>query len=300
MTTTAWTIASRRAQGLARVADYVELARPKIAALVLITVAVAGFVARWGQPDLVDLLHALVGTALIAASASAMNQWWERRSDALMERTRGRPLPSGRLTATQVLAAGSVSLLSGLGYLTLTVGGLTGLLGALTWSIYVGLYTPLKYRTIHNTLVGAIAGAMPVAIGWSAVGGRLELRALALFWIVFLWQFPHFMAIAWIYRRQYGRAGLRMITVVDPSGRRAGVQAVLAALALLPVSFLPGLVTPAAAAYIAGAFLLGSVQLVCAMLFLFQQGESSARRLLNVSLIYLPALLTLLTLLPFL
>ena len=298
MNTSAWTIEPRRAQVLARIVDYVELTKPRISALVLVTVAVAGLVARWGQPDLTMLAHVLLGTALVAASASAINQWLERQRDALMERTADRPLPAGRLSGAEVLTVGCVTVLAGVGYLVMTVGWVTGLLGAVTWLLYTAVYTPLKTRTHWNTAVGAVAGAMPVAMGWSAVGGPMGLRGAALFLIVFLWQFPHFMAIAWIYRRQYQRAGIQMITVVDPSGRRAGIQAVLTALALLPISFIPGLLTPAASLYVAGAFVLGAGQLVCATLFLVRQEDASARRLLAASLIYLPVLLLLLTFLP--
>lgn len=298
MTTTVWTLPSRRTHVLTRFRDYVELAKPRISVMVLVTVAVSGFVARWGQPDLVLLAHAVLGTGLVAASASALNQWLERHRDALMARTAARPLPSGRLSGNEVMWFSLVTVVLGLGYLAATVGGLTTLLGAITWILYTLVYTPLKVRTPWNTAVGAIPGAMPIAIGWSAAGGQFDLRAASLFLIVFLWQFPHFMAIAWIYRQQYARAGMQMLTVVDPTGRRAGLQAVAAALALLPVSFVPGLLTPTAGLYVAAAFLLGAGQLLCAVLFCLNQEESSARRLLRASLVYLPTLLVLLTLLP--
>ena len=227
-------------------ADYVELTKPKIAVLVLVTVAVAAFVASWGPPDGWLLLHTLVGTALVAASASALNQWLERDTDALMVRTADRPLPAGRLSGGQVLTFrcrhdrrwASV-------YLAACVGLLTAALGLLTWAMYVVVYTPLKRRTPANTAVGAVAGALPVLMGWTAVGAPLDLRAWSLFLIVFLWQFPHFMAIAWIYRRDYDGAGLKMLSTVDPSGMRAGVQAIMAALVLVPVSLVPCLSQPA-------------------------------------------------------
>ena len=163
MNTSAWTIEPRRAQVLARVVDYVELTKPRISALVLVTVAVAGLVARWGQPDLTRLAHVLLGTALVAASASAINQWLERQRDALMERTADRPLPAGRLSGAEVLTVGCVTVLAGVGYLVMTVGWVTGLLGAVTWLLYTAVYTPLKTRTHWNTAVGAVDGAMPVA-----------------------------------------------------------------------------------------------------------------------------------------
>jgi len=298
MSTSTLSVPRRRTQLLARAADYGELTKPRISVLVLATVAVSSFVARWGQPELVPLLHALIGTGLVAASASALNQWREWRTDQLMERTWERPVPAGRLTPREVLGFGTVLVVAGLVHLVLTTGWAPAGWAAITWVIYVGWYTPLKRVTAWNTAVGAVAGALPVLIGWSAVQGRLDVRAAALLLILFLWQFPHFMAIAWIYRRDYARAGLRMATVVDPSGRRAGVQAVLGALALLPVSFVPALSVPQPAAYLCLALLLGAAQLACAVVFLLRRDDGSARRLLRASLVYLPCLLMLLTWLP--
>jgi protoheme IX farnesyltransferase len=207
-------------------------------------------------------------------------------------------LPAGRLSSTQVLTFGAVTLSLGIAYLLVNVGWLTALLGALTWILYTMVYTPLKSRTSWNTAVGAVGGAMPVAIGWAAAGGQWGVRPAALLLMVFLWQFPHFMAIAWLYRQQYAKAGLQMLTVVDPSGRRAGIQAVVAALALLPVSIAPGLLTSTGGLYVVAAFVLGVGQLICSLLFLRHKDEVSARRLLRASLVYLPALLVLLILLP--
>ena len=300
MSTSTLTIQRVRTHWLARLADYLELTKPKISVLVLLTVAVASFVAAWGQPSPLVLLHALVGTALVMASASSLNQWLECDCDARMERTADRPLPAGRLCRREVLALAITTIVAGLGYLALWVGWVTANWAALTWVLYVGLYTPLKSRTSWNTAVGAVAGAMPVMIGWSATGGTLDLRAATLLMIVFLWQFPHFMAIAWIYRRQYSKAGLKMLTVVDPSGRWAGVQAVVAALALLPISLLPAALGPAAAVYSVAALLLGTGQLICAVLFCARLDEKTARLLLRASLVYLPTLLTLLMLIPLL
>ncbi|HUY89325.1 MAG TPA: heme o synthase [Pirellulales bacterium] len=275
-----------------RVCDYVELTKPKIAALELVTVAVAAVVASSGTLDPWRLFHALLGTALVAAGASAWNQLLERETDALMERTADRPLPAGRLSVREVLGFGSAASLAGVLYLALLVNPLTSALGAATWVLYVCIYTPLKSRSHANTMVGAVAGAMPILMGWAAVGRSLDLGAATLFLIVFLWQFPHFMAIAWIYRRQYAEAGLQMLPVVDPSGLRAGGQAVLAALALLPVSLLPSMVSFAGSVYFAWALLLGAAQLACAAMFLFRLSDGSARMLLRASLVYLPSLLT--------
>lgn len=300
------TLALDRSTGwLARATDYVELTKPRIGALVLVAVAASGFVARWGRPDPVALLNALLGTLLVAASASALNQWWERRSDILMDRTASRPLPAGRLRTTEVVGFALLTFVAGGVYLAVAVNGLTAIWSIFSWFVYVWVYTPLKARSSLNTAVGAVAGAMPVLIGWSAVGGSLDLtadpRVAALFVLLFLWQFPHFMAIAWIYRQQYARAGLKMLTVVDPSGRRAGVQALVSALGLLPVSFIPALFSPGigGSVYLVAAFVLGLGQLVCAVHFMVRRDELAARRLLRASLIYLPVLLGFLVSIPF-
>jgi protoheme IX farnesyltransferase len=283
---------------LSRVADYVELTKPKIAMMVLVTVAVAAFVAGWGPPSGWLLLHTLVGTALVAASASAFNQWLERDTDALMARTADRPLPAGRLSGSQVLAFGFVTIVLGIVYLAASVSLLTAALGLLTWALYVVIYTPLKRLTPANTAVGAVAGALPVLMGWTAVGVPLDLRGWSLFLIVFLWQFPHFMAIAWIYRRDYDGAGLKMLSTVDPSGFRAGAQAIVAALVLVPVSVVPCLTLPAGSIFLVWALVLGLGQLLCAVAFFVQKTDTSARRLLLASLVYLPAMMGLLALGP--
>jgi protoheme IX farnesyltransferase len=297
MSTTSLVI-DRRASLPARVADYVELTKPKIAALVLVTVAVAAFVADWGPPGGWLLIHTLVGTALVAASASALNQWLERDTDALMHRTADRPLPAGRLGGAQVVAFGALAILLGTVYLAALVGLATAALGLLTWTIYVWIYTPLKRHTVANTAVGAVAGAMPVLMGWSAVGAPFDLRAWSLFMIVFLWQFPHFMAIAWIYRREYAGAGLKMLSTVDASGHRVGAQAMMAALALVPVSLVPCLAQPGSGVLLAWALVLGVGQLICAACFFLETSERTARRLLVASLVYLPAMMGLLALAP--
>lgn len=297
MSTTAVAI-ERREGTTARVTDFLELTKPRISAMVLVTVAVAAFVAGWGPPDGWLLANTLLGTALVAASASALNQWLERDSDALMERTADRPLPAGRLSGGQVIGFSLIAIVAGTFYLALSVGMLTAALGLLTWTLYVWVYTPLKRRTPANTAIGAVAGALPVLMGWSAVGSIWDLRAWALFLILFLWQFPHFMAIAWIYRREYAAAGLRMLSTVDPSGQRAAAQAMTAALVLVPVSLVPCLSLPAGSLLVGWALALGVAQLLCAAVFFVQKSEPAARRLLLASLIYLPAMMGLLALGP--
>jgi protoheme IX farnesyltransferase len=282
---------------LARLADFVELTKPRIAALELVTVAAAAFFAAGGPVAPGVLLATLFGTALVAASASALNQWLERHSDALMERTARRPLPAGRLSSREVLRFGVACALSGAVLLGVAVNLPTAAIGLLTWLLYVAVYTPLKTKSPANTMIGAIAGAMPVLMGWTCVGKPLDLDAAILFIVLFLWQFPHFMAIAWIYRRDYAAAGMAMLTVADPTGRRAGAQAVLAALMLIPISLLPAvrLIEPT---YFAVALVLGIAQLVASTLFMLHLDERSARRLLRVTLVYLPAVLLLLMLTP--
>ncbi|MFO0906607.1 MAG: heme o synthase [Pirellulales bacterium] len=299
-TTSATDVKPHPAPWAALASDYVALTKPRIAVMMLITVAVAAFVARWGQPDMWHVMHAVVGVALVAASASAVNQWLERETDGRMPRTASRPLPAGRLTSREVLWFAAVTLIAGTTYLLATLRWDTAAWAVATWVVYVLAYTPLKTKSSVNTAVGAVSGAMPVCVGWAAVGGAYDIRMASLFTTLFLWQFPHFMAIAWLYREQYAKAGLQMLTVVDPTGRRAGVQAVLSAVGLLPVSLVPALFGPAPGAglYAAIAFLLGAAQLACAVIFFAQRSEASARLLLRASLIYLPALLGLLMFVP--
>lgn len=299
MSTSTLVCEQRRSTLAGRLADYLELTKPRISVLVLITVGIGALAASGGDIGLVLLLHTLLGTALVAASASTWNQWIERGTDQLMNRTSNRPIATGRLSTAEVFLFGTVTLIAGIAQLAISVNWTTALLGLATWVMYVVIYTPLKSRTSFNTVVGAIAGAIPVLMGWAAVGEPLTLTAWTLFTIVYLWQFPHFMAIAWIYRRQYEAAGLQMLTVVDPSGRRAGTQAVMSALTLLPISLLPCLVnfqqgSSLSAVYAVGAVLLGAVYLASSLAFMRRQHEGSARRLLRVSIVHLPVLLTLL------
>lgn len=291
-------VPDRREGALARLADYAQLAKPRIAALELVVVAVAMYVGASGPVAAPLVVATLIGTALVAASASAANQWLERRIDAQMPRTRSRPLPAGRLTSREVLRFAAVTLLAGVVVLAAFPGWTCVMAAVLTWILYVAAYTPLKRISPCNTAVGAVAGALPVVIGWTAVGGSWDLRLAALVMILFLWQFPHFMAIAWLYRREYAGAGLAMLTVVDSTGLRAAYQSVLAAAMLLPISLLPlpliETVPPGWFAYVAWSLLLGICQLALAVRFLARRDDASARVLLRASLIYLPSLLTVL------
>jgi protoheme IX farnesyltransferase len=305
MSTSVLTYENRRQAVVVRAGHFLELTKPKIAALELVTVVVAAIIASSGVPTNVWLVvHAVIGTALVAASASALNQLLECESDRLMDRTAGRPLPAGHITSRDALFFGAVTFLLGSVYLMVMVNWMTAIVGVSTWLLYVAVYTPLKSRTTANTLVGALAGAGPVLMGWTAVKPQFAttedaLLAGTLFVIVFLWQFPHFMAIAWIYREQYKSIGARMLTVVDLTGRLAGKQAVWAAAVLVPVSLYPAIIMRAGPLYFALALLLSIVQLWIAIRFMIAPGDDTARRLLRCSLVYLPALLGLLIVTPF-
>jgi protoheme IX farnesyltransferase len=275
-----------------RFADYVALTKPRVAVLVLFTVAAGGLLASRVAPDLVTLTHALIGTALVAAGASALNQLLERHSDALMRRTEYRPLPAGRLQPSEVWLFGLTLAVAGLAYLAVTVRQpLCVAVAAFTCASYVFVYTPLKRKTTLNTLVGAVPGALPPVIGWTALGGSLDVGALSLFLILFFWQVPHFLAIAWIYREDYARANLRMLPVVDEYGILTGRQMVLYCLALVPISLYPVMQHQAGWIYALAAVALGSGFLATALMFVRIPGAIQARRVLQASLIYLPALL---------
>ena len=302
MSATTVAIAPPQTVVLGRVRDYIELTKPKIAVLELVVVLAAGIVATWGQPSPLPLVHAMVGTLLVAASASAANQYLERRRDGRMPRTANRPLPALRIAPWEALTFSAVTLAAGMGYIAWLVNWPCLIWAGLTWAVYVLAYTPLKTVSCLNTAVGAVAGALPVLIGWSAAGQRIDERAIALFLVLFLWQFPHFMAIAWLYREQYSRAGHKMLTVIEPTGRRAGRQAVLAALALVPVSILPVLASPGGGSvlYAVLAAALGLAQLALAAAFWHAATDWRARLLLRASLVYLPTLLVMLMLVPWL
>jgi protoheme IX farnesyltransferase len=300
MSTSTLSIVAERPAILSRLCDYIELTKPRIAVLELVVVLAAGVVATWGQPSPQLLLHAMLGTLLVAASASAANQWLERRPDARMPRTANRPLACGRLTSGEALVFSTICLILGAADLALFTNAAAAMWALLTWVLYVLAYTPLKQVSSTNTAVGAVAGALPVLIGWTAVGGQLDGRAMALFLVLFLWQFPHFMAIAWLYRRDYGSAGYQMLTVVDPTGSRAGRQAVIAAIGLIPISVLPVLASPGfgSVLYAALAAFLGLCYLLIAAAFWRQPTDTTARILLKASLVYLPTVLITLMLAP--
>lgn len=281
----------------ARLVDYVELTKPRVAVLVLFTVGVGVLLAGGRAFPFLVLLHTILGTALVAAGASALNQWYERDSDARMQRTEKRPLPSGRLQALEVFVFGLALGLSGVLYLALTLSHLlAALLAAATFVLYVAVYTPLKRRTPLNTLIGAVPGALPPLIGWCAVRGEWTHEAGMLFLILFLWQVPHFLAIAWMYRTEYARAGLLMLPVIDPDGRRTSQNMILYCLALWAVSLQPVFYGDAGLLYLSGAMLLGLMFVATALGFQRWRTYCQARRVLRASLLYLPGLFVLLLL----
>jgi heme o synthase len=268
-----------------------ELFKARLTGLVLMTTLVGFYMASEGRLDYLRLLHTMLGTALLASGASALNQFWERDYDARMRRTRNRPLPAGRLQPRSVLWIGCVLSFLGLVDLALEVNGITVFLGACTLSIYLLLYTPLKRVSWLNTAVGAIPGALPPMMGWTAARGHLSAEAGALFSILALWQLPHFMAIAWIYRDEYARAGFKMLSVVDPTGRRTARLAVVCALALLPASLCPWLLGMAGSFYLAAGLILGAIFFGSAIEFARCLTISRAKQLFLASILYLPLLL---------
>jgi protoheme IX farnesyltransferase len=277
---------------LARAADYLQLCRPRVAVMVLLTVLIGGLLAAEGPAPTV-LWHAILGTALVTAAASIVNQYIERDTDALMPRTANRPLPAGRLAAGEVLALGTTAAVLGLGYLAVVSPPAAAVCG-ITFVLYVFAYTPAKRTTPLNTLIGAVPGALPPVIGWAAVRGRFDGGALALFLIVFVWQVPHFLAIAWMYRDDYAKGGLAMLTVRDRRGDRTAEQMLLYGLTLVPVSLTPALGGLAGAGYVLGALALGVYFLRPIWRFRRQRDRAAARAVLRASLVYLPGLLCLL------
>jgi len=270
--------------------DYLGLTKPRLNLLVVATSAAGYYLGAPGAPG-AAMLQAVAGTALVAAGAAVLNQVAERDTDGLMRRTRGRALPDGRVLPGDarlfgiILAAGGLTLLAALPHL------LAAWLALTTLILYLAVYTPLKRRTPLATLVGAVPGALPPLIGWTASRGDISLGGAALFAIVFLWQIPHFMAIAWMYRDDYAKAGFPMLAVIDPEGRRAGRQAVVYAAALLPISAVPALAGVSGAAYLITALGLGTVLLWLAIRFAATRTDHSARALFYASITYLPVLL---------
>jgi heme o synthase len=279
------------ASALRRMADYAELAKPRIVLMILITAFVGFYVGSESVPNYLRLMQALFGTALAAAGTLALNQLLERDTDAKMMRTRHRPLPDGRLQPREALWFGLLLTSAGLVYLWLAVNLISAAVTALITLSYLLCYTPMKLRSSLCVLVGAVPGALPPVIGWVAATGSLDLGAWVLFAIIFLWQVPHTLAIARLYREDYARAGIQFLPAVDLDGESTNRQIISHTAALLAVSLLPTLLGLAGPVYFLVAFILGIGFLVSGIRLAFESTLSRARKLLFASLIYLPALL---------
>ncbi|MFN8058734.1 MAG: heme o synthase [Vicinamibacterales bacterium] len=286
-----WPLATTRS----RAADFVALTKPRLNMLVLATAAVGYYLGDPPPLDVVRCLHAVIGTALVAGGSAAFNQAFEPRHDALMMRTRLRPVPDGRVGVGEALVFATVLSIAGLAELALGTNLLTAGVALVTLGVYVVVYTPLKSRTAFSTVVGAIPGALPPMIGWTAATGVLSREAWILFGVVFLWQLPHFLAIAWMFRDDYARAGFPLLPVVERDGRTTAYQVMTYASALLPVSLLPTLVGLAGRTYFMGALALGVALLAVAMRFAFARNRVNARLLFFASIVYLPLIFGLMT-----
>jgi len=283
------------ARGRGQVAsDLVALTKPRVVVMVLVTTLVGYDVGLTEAADYLRMIHLLIGTLLAASGTLALNQYWERDVDARMDRTRTRPLPAGRLQPLEALLFGVALTMLGAAYLGALVGAVVALVTAATAILYLFAYTPLKRRTALCTLVGAVPGALPPVAGWAAARSDVTLDAWVLFGILFLWQLPHTLSIARLYREDYARAGVRLLPVVDPNGGSTERQIILACVGLLAVSLLPAVIGWTGPIYLAGALALGLAFAGVGIGQALAPSARSARRVLLVSLLYLPLLLGLL------
>jgi protoheme IX farnesyltransferase len=269
---------------------YLELTKPRITWLILMSTGVGYFFGLSGDLDWWVLLHTIFGTGLLASGTAALNQWYEREADSRMTRTKMRPLPAGLITPAKALTFGIALSVAGFLQLWLGVNLITAFLGAFTLISYLFVYTPLKSRSPHSTTIGAIPGAMPPLIGYAAAAGTLTAEAWALFAILFLWQFPHFYAIAWMYREDYANAGIRMLPVVEPDGESTARRMFWFTVALIPVSLLPVALSMAGKFYLAAAILLGAYFLLASWRIRGDRTRPAARRVMLASVAYLPLL----------
>ena len=274
------------------VADYLALTKPRLNSLVVVTSAGGYYLGASSPHTLLPMAAAAAGTALVAGGAAVLNQVYERETDALMQRTRLRPLPDRRVTPEDARTFGTLLAAGGIVLLSVSANALAALLALVTLVVYLTIYTPMKRRSPLATLIGAVPGALPPLIGWAAASGTVSLGGWSLFAIVFLWQIPHFMAIAWLYRDDYARAGFPMLPVVEPDGRRTGRQAVLYAAALVPISLAPSVVGITGAAYFWTALVLGVGLLWIAARFAVSRTDATARVLFYSSITYLPLIWT--------
>jgi protoheme IX farnesyltransferase len=281
-----------RVRRKSRVGNYVELTKPRLTLLSVLTTLAGFYVGTSGSVDAMLLLHTLAGTFLVGGGCGALNMYVEREHDGLMKRTMNRPLPAGRILPIEALLVGLLLTLGGTAYLMLAVNVTTGAIALVTAITYVLFYTPLKRLTPLNTLVGAIPGALPPVIGWTAAGNGLGVEAMVLFAILFFWQMPHFLSLAWMYRKDYQRAGYRMLTVFDPDGASTSRQILIYTATLVPITLLPTLFGIAGYVYFFGALLLGIGFVAYAMVLLMGARRTAhARGVFYYSLLYLPALL---------
>ncbi len=269
---------------------YIELTKPRITWLILMSTGIGFFSGADGGWTWLVLLHTIAGTALIASGTAGLNQWYEWAADARMARTRQRPIPSGRLTRTQAFVFSAVLSVAGFVELALGVNWLTGWLGLFTLATYLFVYTPLKQKSWHSTTVGAIPGAMPPLMGYVASHGSLDWPGWALYAILFVWQFPHFYAIAWMYREDYGRAGIRMLPVVEPDGVSTARHILIFLLLLIPVSLAPTLLAMTGTLYLVGALIAGAYFLRAGLRVVRDKSLMNARGVLLASVVYLPVL----------
>lgn len=272
---------------------YVALTKPDVSFLVLVTTAAGFYMGARGPVDWLHMVHTVFGTMLIAGGTAALNHYAERESDRLMRRTASRPLPTGVLKPSQALAYGVALSVGGAVYLYFAAGALAAGLGAAACLGYLLAYTPLKKRTVWATFIGAFPGAVPPMIGWAAASGRLDLGAWLLFAILFFWQFPHFHAIAWMYREDYARAGILMLPVVDPAGARTFRQILMTAAALVGISVLPAVFGLAGTIYVVGALLLSVALLQVCLWAARTKTNAQAKWLMHATVVYIPLLLAL-------
>lgn len=277
-----------------RIAAFSELTKPRIAVLLVLTSAAGFYLGSGPQFDTVLFIHAMIAISLLAFGVATLNQYVERAIDPLMDRTAVRPLPTGRVTPAEALVFGIVLCAAAEAYLLIAVNPLTAFLGLIVIVGYVFVYTPLKTRTSVSTALGAIPGALPPLMGWTAAAGEISIVAWSLFAMQFLWQFPHFLAIAWMYRDQYAKAGILMLPVVEPSGSITMRQIVLFSIMLVPVSLAPYFFGKAGLTFLVGAAVLGIGMLLVSVLTAISRTDAAARRLLLASVIYLPILFLLL------
>jgi len=276
-----------------KLAAYVELTKPRIALMLVLTSAAGFYLGTANGFDVTLFFNSMIGIALLASGVATLNQVWERKTDALMERTAKRPLPTQKISFTEALVFGISFCLVAEIYLAFLVNSLTAILGLTVIVGYVLLYTPLKTRTSASTAIGAIPGAMPPLMGWTASADEISLGAWALFAMLFLWQFPHFLAIAWMYKEQYAKAGILMLPVIEPEGKITARQIVIFTLLLLPVSLAPFFLGFAGLIYLVGAILLGLWFLAASIKTARAKSVAEARKLLLVSVLYLPLIFAL-------